>query len=282
MKTIYPMRWLARAGAALALLLPLLLQDARAAVAPAPVPPIGANKFDLLTQYLGTASRCPPTDGCRRVTQAMGRKAIQDARDAGIRFLRISTSGPITREPEEGDSLTLWRKSPEEFWRRTDLMMDDLDSAGMQIVPVLMWGGKKFPVMVGETTAEMLASPSSQSWQLLSRFVTEFVTRYRGRNTILFYELTNAFNKSGDLDHDKRCRRSAKPLCEATGNFSTDQVIAFTGRFATLLRSLDDKRMISTGFAVPRPQAEHLRAQPEWSPRGPNWTPTRESSSPGT
>jgi hypothetical protein len=66
-------------------------------------------------------------------------------------------------------------------------------------------------------------------------------------------------------------------LCESVGSFSTDDLIAFTGRFAKLIRSLDDKRKISSGFTIPRPQAEHLRARPQWSAGGPDWTfDTRE------
>jgi hypothetical protein len=235
------------------------------------VPPIGANKYDLLTQYLGTASKCRGVEACRRVSQAMARKSIQDARDAGIRFFRISTSGPVTGE--DNDSLAIWRDRPEEFWRRTDQMMDDLDKYGVQIVPVLMWGGRKFALMTGESREELLTNPSSQSWKLLSRFVTEFVTRYRGRKTILFYELTNAFNNSADLDFEKRCaQRGDRPKCQVSGNFSTDQLIAFSGRFANLIRSVDPSRLISSGYAMPRLQAEHLRARPQWSPRGPDWT----------
>jgi hypothetical protein len=242
------------------------------------VPAIGVNKFDLFSQYVGTASGCAGEAPCRRVTRAMAKKSLDDAKDAGVRFVRVSMSGPTIGYSDHRNSLALWRSDPDRFWRMVDEMMDDLDSRSIQIVPVLMWGGKKFPVMVGESVGDLLKNEESKSWKLLSAFVTDFITRYRDRPTVLFYELTNEFNGAAELDHDKRCAKPKhKRLCEVKENFTTDEMIAFTKRFASLIRKLDDTRKISSGFTVPRGAAEHLRAQPEWSKGGPDWTPdTRE------
>lgn len=234
---------------------------------------IGVNKFDLFSQYVGTASGCNGGAACRRVTRAMARKSLDDAKDAGVPFMRVSMSGPTINDSDYRNSLALWRSDPERFWPMVDEMMDDLDSRGIQLVPVLNWGGLKFPVMAGESLGDLLKNDKSTSWKLLSAFVTDFITRYRNRPTVLFYELTNELNGAAELDHIKRCTRpKPKRLCEVKRNFTTDEMIAFTGRFARLIRKLDDTRMISSGFTIPRRAAEHLRVQPEWSKDGPDWT----------
>jgi hypothetical protein len=255
---------------------------------------IGVNKVDLLAQYTGTASGRRGDAASLRVTRAMARKALADAREAGIRYMRVSMTGGggAARAADDADglddgdeeedaarttagALALWTTDPEAFWRQVDVMMDDLDRNGIQIVPVLAWGSRKFPAMAGEPTGEMFRDPRSKSWQLLERWVTEFVTRYRNRPTVLFYELTNELNNYYDLDRVKRCKRVAS--CSEGDRYTTADVIAYTERFAALLRRLDGSRKISSGFTIPRPSAEHLRARPEWITGRPDWTrDTRE------
>lgn len=238
------------------------------------VPPVGLNKFDLFNQYLGTASGGNGSTVYRRVTRAMARKALDDARDAGVGWLRVSASGFAPSAPGARGDLDLWRSSPSDFWSQVDTMMDDLDARGMQLVPVLMWNMAQFPAMSGETVADLIGEPGSASWRVLAEFTTEFVTRYRGRKTILFYELTNELNLAADLDNVRRCDRSQQGKgCDVAGRFSTDEMIAFTGRFAGVIRKADSTRLISSGFSTPRGSAEHLRARPGWQAGGPDWTP---------
>lgn len=253
--------------------------------APAPVAPpaggaagtIGVNKYDLFAQYTGTASGGDGSPAFRRVTLAMARKALADAQDAGVRYMRVSMSGRTsTADDAEGDSLELWVKDPAAFWRQVDEMMKDLDHYGIQIIPVLNWGTSKFPQMTGEGVRQLFTDPRSRSWQLLERFVTEFVMRYRGRGTVLFYELTNELNNYADLDTVRRCKNKARG-CLDQDRFSTADMLAYTSRLATLVHRLDGSRQVSSGFTIPRPAAEHLRARPEWVTGRPDWTrDTRE------
>jgi len=231
---------------------------------------IGVNKFDLFTQFTGTASGGDGSQAYLRVTRAMAKKALDDAKDAGVRYMRVSMSGRTSSRPGDGrDSLDLWRTAPESFWMRVDEMMHELDVRGIQIIPVLVWSSGKFPLMVGEPLGQMFRDPESKSWRLLSRYVTEFVTRYRKRNTVLFYELSNELNNYADLDLVRRCKR--KEVCEEGDRFTVDDMIVYTRRFASLIRSLDDARLISSGFTIPRSSAEHLRASPEWTTKRTDW-----------
>lgn len=230
---------------------------------------IGVNKYDLFAQYNGTASGGDGGPAYRKVTRAMAKKAIADAADIGIRYMRVSMSGRTSAVTGQ-DSLDLWRTDPAAFWQDVDQMMDDLDAHGIQIVPVLVWGSGKFPLMAGEPLGEMFRNPKTRSWKLLESFVTEFVTRYRGRNTVLFYELTNELNNYADLDMVRRCKRKSGS-CSEGDRFTVDDMIAYTSRLTALIHRLDKSRLVSSGFTTPRPSAEHLRASPEWTTQKTDW-----------
>jgi hypothetical protein len=232
---------------------------------------IGVNHTDLFTQYLGTASSGHGTPAERRVMVAMARKSIADARSAGVRYMRIMASGyfPV-RYGQPGD-LDLWQKDPAGYWQIYDQMMSDLQAAGMRIVPVFAFNIGQFPAMTHETWGDLLKNQDSASWKLFARYVNEFVTRYRSSPNIEFYEMANELNLLADLDQVKACKGSAEQ-CAVISNYTTDDMIAFTNRVATLVKGIDPNHLISTGFAVPRIGAEHLRKKPQWAPGGPDWT----------
>ena len=101
---------------------------------------LGANKFDLALQYLPSSVPISEgTDGYLRVRRAMAKKAIADARDAGIPFLRVSVTGfwPVNFGDKPND-LALWQNDPARFWAAQDEMFDDLDRASVRLVPVFV------------------------------------------------------------------------------------------------------------------------------------------------
>jgi hypothetical protein len=226
---------------------------------------IGVNKVDLFSQYMGTASGGDGSPEFRRVTRAMARKSLDDLRDAGVRLVRVPVAGHVPAARQPGRDLGQWQSNPAAFWAQMDEMMADLDKRDMRMVPVLMWGGKKFADMAGETMGPLLRDPNSRSWQLLAAFSTDFVNRYKGGRTIAFYELTNEANNQVDIDIAGRCRRGqGKANCALNDNVTHQELVAFTARFAGLVRRLDPTRKISSGFSMPRPNAENLRRGPEW------------------
>lgn len=238
---------------------------------------MGVNKVDLFAQYMGTASQGDGSPEFKRVTRAMARKSLDDARDAGIRLMRVPVAGPTPFARDPGRDLGLWRTNPAAFWAQMDEMMDDLDARGIRIVPVLMFSGKKFADMAGEDMGRLIREPASKSWPLVAAYATEFITRYKGRGTIEFYELTNELNNSVDLDLEGRCGRGqGKAACELDSNITHQQLVDFSGRFAALVRRLDPSRKISSGFSMPRPIAEALRRNPEWQKGSPGRPDTRE------
>jgi hypothetical protein len=231
-----------------------------------PVPIVGLNKFDLFKQYLGTASGGDGSAAYRRVTRAMAKKAIADAHDIGVPFFRISATGYAPSSRGAAGDLDLWQRDPSAYWALFDQMMDDLHAHGIRAVLTLVWNPAQFPVMAKETVPTMLRDPKSKSYSLLSQYVTELVSRYRSHPATMFYELTNELNLGADLDLVNRCRKERKipQLCDAIGNYSTDDLIAFTNRLSGLIHTLDHVHPISSGFSVPRPNADGLRKKPEW------------------
>jgi hypothetical protein len=230
---------------------------------------IGVNKFDLLMQYLGTASGGDGGIAYREITQAMARKAMADAHSAGVRYLRVAVSGFRPLEFGSGGDLQRWIQEPEEHWRLVDRMMDDLHRNDLQLIATFGWNLRQFPAIAGEKTSDMTGNPGSKSYALLVKYVTEFVTRYRDHPALLFYELGNEYNLRADLDIVARClaERHRDGFCDPLGNFSTADLIAFTQRLTAHIRTLDRSHAVSSGFSLPRPAASELQRKPEWQTR---------------
>src|SRR5438105_12098276 len=74
---------------------------------------LGANKFDLFLQYLPPSAPTPNAEGYHYITRAMAKKAIADARDAGLAFLRVAVTGywPVGFGNQPND-LAMWQKNP--------------------------------------------------------------------------------------------------------------------------------------------------------------------------
>ncbi len=237
-------------------------------------PSVGLNKFDLVKQYTGLASGGDGSVRYRRVTQAMGRKAIADARDAGATYLRMSATGYAPSAYGRPGDLDLWIKDPAVYWAQIDELMDDLEAHDMRAVFTFLWNPVQFPAMAGETVRELLTDPKSRSAQLAERYIREFIERYKSRKAVMFFELTNELNLAADLDTVSRCKRELPPpQCQPKGNFTTDEMIGFTRRLADQIRTLDPSRPVSSGFSTPRTAAEHLRARPEWITGQADFTP---------
>lgn len=232
---------------------------------------LGANKFDLMLDYVAPS---PPSgaspDAYRRVRSAMGRKAISDARYAGLRFLRVAVSGfhPADLASKQND-LALWQQDPSRFWETVDRMFDDLDAMGMQLVPSLVWNIRQFPALANDSIATFIRDPNSASRRLMARFVGDFIARYKGRKTILFYEMGNELNLLADLDLEKKCQ--TRPCIWS--NITTADMNRFAREMVQLVKSLDPSRPISSGYSLPRSAAFHLEHRPQFSPTGPDWTP---------
>jgi hypothetical protein len=235
-------------------LLCLLLQGT-----PAKAGQLGANAIYLMSNYVPHSEE---SEAYRFIRRQMAKKAIGDAHAAGLTFLRVDLSGsrPINFEDNVND-LAIWQHDPNRFWSAADEMFDDLDQAGMRIVPTLAWSIIQFPALGGDDLLTFLRNPGSQSRVLFTRFVTDFVTRYKNGQTILFYELSNEWNLFSDIDVEVTCQPGKRCVWH---NFNTDDLLAFARSVVSLVKSLDPSRKISSGYSLPRPAATHLRSGAGW------------------
>ena len=238
-----------------------------------PPPSVGLNKFDLALQYLGRASGGKGQPQYIRVERAMARKAIADAQAAGVRYFRVAITGYGPSAYGRPNDLELWLEKPNQYWADMDSMMSDLKSHHIEIVPVFMFDVWQFPAITHETIGDLINNPQSKSWRLLSKYVEEFITRYRGKHMIYMYEMTNEMNLLADLNIVKYCQRGKYPsACGVRSNFTSQELIKFTQRFYDLIKSLDPSVPVSTGFSRPRPSAEHLEKNPAFIAGKPDWT----------
>jgi len=210
-------------------------------------------------------------DGYVRVRRAIAAKALADAHDAGFRFVR----GPMTgyRPADFGDEwndLRQWQTNAPAYWAAMDRMFDALDREHLRLVPTFVWNIRQFPSMANDPVGVFVRDRKSRSRQLLTQFLQDFIGRYKDRDTILFYELTNEMNLEADLDLSSHCKRPAAPCVR--DYFTTEEMIEFSRQTVALIKSLDPKHMVSSGYSLPRAAAAHLMRRSGFASNGPDWT----------
>jgi hypothetical protein len=190
----------------------------------------------------------------------MARKALDDAKMlGGANYVRIAPAGFWPQD------LALWQNNPTAYWALMDTMMHDMYARGLSAEVDLTWHYTRFSTLAGDTLSDFFGNPNSASYQLWARYVREFVTRYKNdpQASIYLYMIGNESNLSTDLDgRALHCAQSAGWLCENFGNYSTNQMLAFQTRAASLIRTLDSTRPITSGNSAARPSAYHLQRKP--------------------
>lgn len=229
-----------------------------------PSPNVGLNKMDLASQYGGYGSHGDGSEADAAIGTRLAQKSIIDAKRTGAKFLRVAVAGfgPQWKGGMPG-LLNLWQSNPNAYWAHVDKMMADLDASGIGIVPSFAFNQLEIPSMTGETLSDMVKNPNSASYTLLKQFVTQFITRYKNDPAMYFYETGNEMSNSADVDIVASCSTqygAGARECNAKGNISTNDMIGYSTRLSTLIRTLDPSHAITSGYSVPRPVAEHLRA----------------------
>ncbi|MCP4313391.1 MAG: cellulase family glycosylhydrolase [Bacteroidetes bacterium] len=224
---------------------------------------IGLNAFPLFAQYLGISQRNKDyqNERHRKVSRAMARKSIISASEIGATYLRVMASGFFS------PTLDVLKNDPEAFWSAMDELVAEFKSNGMKIIPSLGWNIYQFPDYFGETISDFIGDPNSQSYLFYTQFISDFVSRYKDQEVVLFYELGNEYNLHADLSPNHSFNN--EPY---TGKYSTVQLSDFQKRTANFIRSMDPAGMVTSGNSTPRPSAYHLMLQPAYSAEGPDWT----------
>ncbi len=210
---------------------------------------VAVNKFDLFRRFLAGGKQ-----------KAEAKRAIEEAGEHGFTVIRFAGVGFFPHE---------MRKWPVEriYWGAFDELVATAKANGVRLVPTIYWNIYMFCEMAGECVQDLLLDADSRSRQYLWLYTYQIVTRYKGEPTILFWELTNEMNLAADLAFQSPHGRSHLNAVSCGSaymrlrrdHFTTEQMIPFLKEWATFIRSLDDRHLIGSGFAAPRPAAQHLR-----------------------
>ena len=233
-------------------------------------PAVGINKTDLANQYTGMASGGDGSAPYQKVEQAMARKAIVDAKRIGISYFRVAISGFAPNTYNTPGDLDLWRSNPAAYWALIDQMMNDLNASGIKVIASFWSVVGQFPAMANDSMLQLMTNPNSPSYTLLQSYVSDFVNRYKNNPALLMYELTNELNLQTDMDIVGECQNNPpawdtqRTTCQPLSDFTTAQMIAYTTRLASYIKSMDPNHPITSGYGLPRTNAQHLRAKPDW------------------
>ncbi|MEN8194003.1 MAG: Ig-like domain-containing protein, partial [Bacteroidota bacterium] len=225
---------------------------------------IGMNVFPLFIQYLGISqdNNDYTNEAHRRISKAMAKKSIISAAEIGTKYLRFMVSGFYS------PTLNVLQNDPDFFWNTMNELMAEIKANSMKIIPSFGWNLFQFPDYFDETTTDFIADSNSKSYLMFKQFITDFVTKYRDENIVLFYEIGNEYNLYADLKIQNHPFTGKENL----GRFTTVQLSGFQKRTANYIRSLDPEGMVTSGNGIPRYSSYHLMQQPQFSPEGPDFT----------
>lgn len=210
---------------------------------------VSVNKFDLFLRFLEGGE-----------SQQQAAQAIEQAAAYGFTVIRFAGVGFYPSHMRNWSNERV-------YWGAFDALVQTAKQHRVYLVPVIHWNTYLFPDMAHECVQDMLTNPDSRSRQYLWLYTYQLVSRYKGEPTVLFWELTNEMNLLADLEFQHPYGRSdLNPVHKGTAymrlrrdHFTTNQMIPFLKEWAEFIHRVDPSRPISSGFAAPRPAAQHLR-----------------------
>lgn len=199
---------------------------------------VGVNIPDLFERFL-------------RGEDASAVKSLSDAKAVGVKCVRCfgTTWGP--------DNFGLYQSDRARWFAAYDRMLAAADTAGILVVPSLLFNPHMLPDYVRKTTGKDeqivdFLTPGSASNNLAVAYVTAVVSRYPNDPRIGFWEIGNEYNLEADLS----AQWKARPANQIP---TSDQIRAFLAQIATLIHRLDKHHLVTSGNAGMRSAAWHLR-----------------------
>jgi hypothetical protein len=178
----------------------------------------------------------------------------------------------------------LYLSDEDAFWAAAAPFADALTSGGCSAIYSIFWNIFALPDVFGEPLGALVAGArgdtSSRSFATSLRYIDAFVGKFAASQRVAAWELTNELNLLFDLDMSTQCPGCGGPgspkVRTRADNISTDDGIALFTAWAARIRAADPlQRPISTGHALARPSAEHLRAA--YLKPNRDWTPDTET-----
>ncbi|NOY80118.1 MAG: cellulase family glycosylhydrolase [Kiritimatiellaeota bacterium] len=229
---------------------------------------VGVNKHELLDLYMPDLLG----KGDAAASMAAARRSLDRLASLGVTVLRVRGS---QFWPAQIEKTYLGGKQTRKiFWDRYDTMLDDCDARGLKVVLTIGWHLGAWPDLGHDSLQNFVGDPHSKGRALFDGWVRDLVGRYKDRDTILFWELTNEANLGADL-RPMKPKGVITPILadpstphghlyrdpvvrDVRNNMSSDELAAFVRESARLIKSIDRNHLIGTGFSLPRPAAWHL------------------------
>ncbi len=234
-----------------------------------PFAAVGVNKHELLDQYTAELQGRSAEEGA--AARAAAQESLRKLREIGVTVIRVRASGFW---PAQIETMYL-NEDPqvvERFWAGFDAMLHDCDATGIRVIPTIAWHLGGWADLGHESLRELFTDPLSASRTLLHQWIRDLVGRYKDRDTVLFWELSNESNLGADLypqfkDDGILQPKLDKPaphlvrgpvVRDGRNNYSSDELAALTRELCRLIHGLDATHLIGTGHSAPREAAWHL------------------------
>ena len=255
----------------LALSLALLASASSSSSPPAPAcapllagwPRATVNVVQILWNYLGQ-SPLPPA-----AARAQAAAAMRDACSRGFTVLRFAGTAFWPLQMNE-----TYLQQPAAYWAAWDALVADARAAGCRLLPSLHWSDWLWPDLYGEPVGVFfnLSAPSASRAAMLA-YTTALVSRYTAEDVVAGWEVGNEWNLNADLNMAGATwgcdpAMGTPAVRTAADDRSTDALVALGALIAATVRAADSlRRPVSSGHALPRPAAQHLRrSPPSWAP----------------
>jgi len=150
-----------------------------------------------------------------------------------------------------------WYTNKKKFWNVFDNIMSEFESHdNLYLIPSIGytdWHIVSNKVINGtnETLNDYVKNETSISRTLCNNFFREIVSRYKDKDKILMWELGNELNLHVNLP-PPHCGDTNQPC------FSNHEMVSLLEDLVQIIRSIDDRRPISSGLSAPRNTAWHM------------------------
>lgn len=184
---------------------------------------------------------------------------LHDACSRGFTFIRFAAS---TFWPSQ---MALYQTNASAYWEVLDTVVALAKANGCGLLPSIFWNLFLFSDLSQEPAGALMEPQTSKAYAAMEAYATAMVRRYATEPTIVAWEIGNEWSLIMDLNMSDRTDCCAPgmgtPLHRTSAdNVSTDGLMLTMAGLAGAVRAADPlARPVTSGHALPRPAAEHLR-----------------------
>jgi len=192
------------------------------------------------------------------------RAGFEELASYDIPFVRFMACGFWPAEMQR------YLKAPEAYFELMDDVVATAERVGMGLIPSLFWWSPCVPDIVGEPINQW-GNPDSKTHAFMREYTRRTVTRYRSSPAVWAWEFGNEYNLAIDKPNAMDTLPWVVPERGTPATRGAADVLCFEDldialrAFADEARKHDPHRVLSTGHAIPRPSACHLRLEGTWA-----------------